>query len=52
MTAAEFQDLGNFFQKLNDSKTLKWWAIAAGIGAVLDGLHVLWLAFRYLAGRL
>lgn len=27
---------------------LKFWIIAAGIGAILEGFHILWLAFWWL----
>jgi hypothetical protein len=51
LTAAEFQELGFFFKRLLENKYLAPWVIAAGIGAILEGLHVLWLAARYLLGR-
>ena len=51
LTAAEFQELGFFFKKLLENKYLAPWVIAAGIGAILEGLHVIWLAGRYLLGR-
>jgi hypothetical protein len=51
LTPAEFQDLGHLFQKLSDSKPLRAWIVAAGIGAILEGVHVVWLAGRFLLGR-
>ncbi len=43
-TLADFQG----FKELIEASPLKWWVIAAGIGGALDGLHVLWLAARFL----
>jgi hypothetical protein len=51
LTAAEFQELGFIFKRLFESKYLAPWVIAAGIGAILEGLHVVWLAIRYLLRR-
>lgn len=48
MTVEEFQQLGHFFKELIDSSALMWWIIAAGVGAVIEALHVLWLAARFL----
>jgi hypothetical protein len=47
LTVSQYQSMGLFFKQLMDSP-LKWAIIAAGIGAVIEGLHVLWLAARYL----
>jgi len=52
LTPAEFQDLGNFFYRLSESKSAQTLALLAGVGAVLEGLHVLWLAILWVAGRL
>jgi hypothetical protein len=49
LTAEEFQSIALFFKQFLESTTLKWWIIAAGIGGALEGLHILWLAIRYLA---
>ena len=51
LTAAEFQELGFFFKQLLENRYLAPWVIAAGVGAILEGLHIVWLAFRYLLGR-
>jgi hypothetical protein len=48
MTIDDVQQLGRFFKDLIDSSSLKWWIIAAGLGAVIEALHVLWLAARYI----
>lgn len=50
-TLAQLQSLFDFFERLSASKQVKWWALAAAIGAILDGLHVLWQAGRFLLGR-
>ena len=50
-TIAELQDLQNLFQRIGGSRAVKWLAAAAAVAAVLQGLHVLWLAGRYLLGR-
>jgi hypothetical protein len=36
------------FKELIEASPLKWWVIAAGIGGGLEGLHILWLAARFL----
>jgi len=51
LTLAQLQTIFDFFEKLRGSRRLKWWVIAAGLGAILDGLHVVWLAFSWLVGR-
>jgi hypothetical protein len=51
LTPAEFQELGFFFKQLLENRYLAPWVIAAAVGAILEGLHVVWLAFRYLLGR-
>ncbi len=48
MTIDEIQQLGDVFKKLIDSTGLKFWIIAAGLGAILEGFHVIWLAARYI----
>jgi hypothetical protein len=52
LTPAEFQDLGNLFHRLSESKVAKPLAVFAAIGAILGGLHILWLAFLWVWGRL
>jgi hypothetical protein len=52
LTPAEFQDMGNFFFKLSENKTAKTLATLAAIGAMLGGLHVLWLALLWIHGRM
>jgi hypothetical protein len=36
------------FKELIEASPLKWWIIAAGIGGALEGLHILWLFFKFL----
>jgi hypothetical protein len=36
------------FKKLFEDSSLAWWIKAAGIGAIVEALHVLWLAYGYL----
>jgi|HubBroStandDraft_6_1064221.scaffolds.fasta_scaffold4066354_1 hypothetical protein len=51
LTPAEFQDLGNFFYKLSESKSAQTLAVLAAIGAILEGLHIIWLALLWMGGR-
>jgi hypothetical protein len=48
MTIDDFQQLGLFFDKLINSPSIRWSIIAAGAGAVVETLHIFWLAARYL----
>ena len=52
-TASEIQDLGYFFKKFLEDTPLKKWIILSGLGAIVGALleliHVVWLAVRYLA---
>jgi hypothetical protein len=43
-TLADFQG----FKELIEASPLKWWVIAAGIGGALEGIHILWLFFKFL----
>lgn len=52
LTPAQFQDLASFWYKLGASKLATPLAIAAAIGTILGGLHILWLAFLWVWGRL
>lgn len=48
MTPQQFQELATFFKDyLADNPVVKWSIIAAGVGAVVEALHVLWLFLRY-----
>jgi hypothetical protein len=48
LTTAEFQEIGIFFKELLENTKLGKWIILAGLGAALEGLHILWLAVRYI----
>lgn len=48
LTIAEFEQFADVINRLVNDSGLKWWIIAAGIGAIFDILHVIWLAARYL----
>jgi hypothetical protein len=50
MTVGEFEQFADVIKKLVNDSGLKWWIIAAGIGAIAETLHILWLAIRYLKG--
>jgi hypothetical protein len=47
LTAAEIQRLEYFAKRVYDSKWTVPCAIAAAIGAALEGIHIIWLAIRY-----
>ena len=49
-TFSQFEQMAEFFkQLLAENPLVKASIIAAGIGGALEGLHILWLALRYLA---
>jgi hypothetical protein len=43
-TVTEVIEFGNFFRQLIESTSLKWWIIAAGVGGLIETVHILWLA--------
>ena len=48
-TLSQFQILSEFFKKfLAENRLIKASIIAAGLGAVLEVLHIAWLALRFL----
>lgn len=48
LTFGQFQEMALFFRDfLADKPVIKWSIIFAGIGGLLDGLHIAWLALRY-----
>ena len=49
LTPADVRSLGLFFKALLESKRLTALAAIAACGSILGGLHVLWLAIRWLA---
>jgi hypothetical protein len=46
-TFQEVEQFANLFAKMIEGSRLKWWIIAAGLGALAELLHILWLALRY-----
>jgi hypothetical protein len=53
----DFQKMSEIFRAWADDSKLKGWIIAAGVGAiisafgaVIETLHIFWLAVRYLKG--
>jgi hypothetical protein len=48
LTVDQYKELALFFRDfLADKPVIKWSIILAGFGGLLDGLHVAWLALRY-----
>ena len=47
MTIYDVQQLARLFKDLLDDSPLKWCIFAAGIAAVCDMCHLLWLAARF-----
>jgi hypothetical protein len=47
MTVGEFEQFADVVKKLVNDSGLKWWIIAAGVGAIFETGHILWLAARY-----
>jgi hypothetical protein len=47
-TIDELERLGAFFQKLIAESKLRWAIVAAGIAAILEIVHLCWLAARFL----
>lgn len=42
-----YKDLESHLKKLLEETGLKFWIIAAGVGAIIEGIHVVWLAARF-----
>jgi len=48
LTVDQYKELALFFRDfLADKPVITWSIILAGIGGLLDGLHVAWLVLRY-----
>jgi len=47
LTIEEMQTLGTFFKRLVEDSKLTWAIYAAGIAAVMEILHIVWLGFRF-----
>ena len=44
MTLDQFREYANFFKELlSDNPLVKWSIVAAGVGAVFETCHILWL---------
>jgi hypothetical protein len=53
LTTSEIRAVANIFKDfLADSPLITVSIIAAGIGGALEGLHILWLAYLWVHGRL
>jgi hypothetical protein len=52
MTIGDVKEMGSFFKQLIDDSSLKKWVVVAGVGAIVEMIHVLWLAGTWLLGRL
>jgi hypothetical protein len=48
MTIDDVQQLAHLFKDLLDDSPLKWCIIAAGLAAVCDMGHLVWLAARFI----
>jgi hypothetical protein len=48
-TIEQMQEMIVFFKRVFEDSPLAWWIRLAGIGAALEGLHIVWWAIRYLA---
>jgi hypothetical protein len=48
LTPDDFERWAKIIKQLVSDSGLKWWIIAAGVGAVVETLHIVWLAARYL----
>lgn len=47
-TFNQYKEMALFFRDfLSDKPLIKWSIILAGIGGLLDGLHIIWLGLRY-----
>jgi hypothetical protein len=47
-TIAEMKELGDYFKKLFDDSPIRWAVYAAGAAALLDIVHLAWLAGRFI----
>jgi hypothetical protein len=52
LTVDEIQRVGDLFLQWFERTGLKWWIVAAGVGAVIEAIHVFWLAYVWMHGRL
>jgi hypothetical protein len=47
-----FQGQAQYYKDLFEGTGLKWWIKAAGVGAVVEAVHVAWLAILWIHARL
>lgn len=47
LTVDEIKDVAAFFKGLFEDSSLAAWIKVAGIGAAIEGLHIVWLIIRY-----
>jgi hypothetical protein len=43
----DIQKMSEIFKSWVDTSNLKWWIIAAGVGAIVETFHIIWLGFRF-----
>jgi hypothetical protein len=43
----DFQRMSEIFRSWIRDEKLKWWIIFAGVGGIVELLHTIWLAARY-----
>lgn len=48
LTLDEMKDVTEHFKKLFEDSSLAWWIRLAGLGAVAEALHIVWLLLRRL----
>jgi hypothetical protein len=49
LTFTQYKEMALFFRDfLADKPLIKWSIILAGVGGLLDGMHVIWSAIRYI----
>jgi hypothetical protein len=48
LSISDLERILTLFERLTNNPTIKWSIYAAGVGAVLETLHIIWLAARYL----
>ncbi len=49
LTLDEMKDVAAFFKTLFEDSSLAVWIKVAGVGAAIEGLHIVWLMIRYIA---
>jgi hypothetical protein len=49
LTFSQFQEIAQFFKQYLEESPLRKWIILAGVGGLVELIHTVWLAIRYLA---